>query len=993
MKLYLEPFFDKPDRAEGGIRRIVEAQRRLLPQFGVECVSDINQADITAGHGGARPLKAGIPFVSQSHGLYWSDYCWEGGEDSANRRVIDCLTCADAITVPSDYVRTAFVRGLLRYPIIIPHGVDPDEWHSEQNGGYVLWNKPRHDAVSNVNDLVSLVKAMPGTSFVSTLGVRLPNLKVVGKLPHSEMKSVIQRAGVYLALPRETFGIGTLEALAAGVPVAGWDYGGQRDIIIPGETGYLAPWGDYKALAECVNRCFVERTRLSPNCRADVLARWQWPDKIERYAQVYRDVLAERARTPGVSVVVTCHNLAKFLPDALGSVLSQTFQDWECIVVDDASTDETAGVSAEWCAKDNRFRYLRSDENLKLSRARCFGFANANGRYFINLDADDKLTPNALALLVTALERHPNLHIAYGSLDVLSEDGTKTQQNPFPREFHWLEQMAHLNQLHYAALMRREVWENTGGNRERLWRAEDAEFWCRATSYGYRAAKVTEETTLLWRNRADGKSHQEREKYKDIDGDWTADFPWAISHNAQDGLKRKGEMSFGIPNWTTLPFGAPVDKCPIWHRQKPLISIIIPLGPGHNRYVIDALDSCIAQTWGDWEVLVVNDTGEPLERIDGAPYARIVSTGGQKGAGAARNVGLAQAKGAMVFFLDADDQMHPTCLAKMLERYRQGDAGYVYSGWTVIRPDAQTMEFTADEYDPQAWLLGKSHGRNIVSVLMATEDAKRIGFNGELVAYEDWDFFIRCAIDGVWGKPVKELLVTYRAIHGQRSVGSGKPHHVELVHFLRDTYGEYIRGEKPMSPCPGGCGGNKRAIEQIEAARAAMRGRVGPLLPTITQTSPVKDGFTRMKFTGDRRGPVTYYVEGVPYTGANSDEWRFVDAANAHVPRLEAMGVWQRVKVPPPAPPVPTDSVRVQPIDMPVEKITSASLPVIEKPVEPVPLPAAPVAISAGTSLAPPPSEQPPPVAALTEAAAVVEVKEAPIPQPSKRRRGRPRKP
>jgi glycosyltransferase involved in cell wall biosynthesis len=902
LRLYLEPTFTKPDTGEGGIRRVVTAQRKYLRQFDVEVTGDILKADLTAGHGGARPLRPGVPFVSHSHGLYWSDYKWERGENNVNRWVIDTILCADAITVPSRWVRNAYVRGMLRDPKVIYHGVEPDEWQPvKEPGKYVLWNKPRHDAVSNSDDLMKIARAMPDVPFVSTLGNALPNLKLTGRVPYQQMRDTIRGAGVYLATARETFGIGTLEALACGVPVAGWNYGGQREIIVQGETGYLAEPGNYAELAECIRKCFAERVRLSQAAREDVVRRWQWADKIEQYAALYRDVLEGRRATPKVSVIVTCHNLAKYLPDALGSLEAQTFKDWECIIVDDASTDNTEDIYEGWGAKDSRFTGFTAKENLKLSRARNAGFLFTQGQYVINLDADDRLTPNALALLVGALDANPHLHIAYGSLDILSEDGKSTQKNPFPRQFDYLEQMAHLNQLHYAAMMRREVWEQVGGYRERMWRAEDAEFWCRATSYGFRASKVTEETTLLWRFRADGKSATERKTYPDIDGDWTHDFPWAIAHTAKDGVEKKKANALGMPNLTTLPFGAPIQDAPIWHREHPLVSIVIPLGPGHERYVIDALDSCVAQTEHRWEAIVVNDTGEEIARIPGAPYARIVHTTDQHGAGRARNVGLEFARAPLVLFLDADDFLAPNALAAMLAEYAKGQAGYVYSGWRVIRPDKTEMEFPAQDYDRRAWLTGKATGRNTVTVLMATEDARRIGFDAEMVGYEDWDFFCHCAVEGVCGAPVRELLLTYRHIAGQRSVKASE-HHTELVHTIKSRYADYAEGAKEMCAC---CGGNKRALAEIQAAREATNRTMNMATvgtqpqATAPAQAPVPEGHTRMRFTGDRRGPVTYYVKGTPYTGANTDEWRFLNAKNEHVDALERMGVWARVRVAP----------------------------------------------------------------------------------------------
>jgi len=174
-------------------------------------------------------------------------------------------------------------------------------------------------------------------------------------------------------------------------------------------------------------------------------------------------------------VIVTCHNLAKYLPNALNSLEQQTLSAWECIIVDDVSTDNTASVAEEFVRLDSRFRYVRTPENLKLPRALNFGHAQARGKYVLNLDADNLLPENALEILSDALDKRRELHIVYGGLDTISDDGTNRQANAFPYPvFNWYEQMAHLNQLHSSAMMRRKwlskvaaIVRDNGGQRMR----------------------------------------------------------------------------------------------------------------------------------------------------------------------------------------------------------------------------------------------------------------------------------------------------------------------------------------------------------------------------------------------------------------------------------------------------------------------------------------------------------------------------------------------
>ena len=167
-----------------------------------------------------------------------------------NRDVVESMRHAVAWTSPSEWVNRAVRRGGYWYPETVYHGIDGDKFlPSQTSGKYVLWNKARADFVSNPSDVMQLARQMPNREFFTTIGNQTENLKVLKPLPHQHMKQVVSEAGVYLATARETFGIGTLEALAYGVPVAGGDWGGQSDIILPGVTGNLAPPREYKAQA------------------------------------------------------------------------------------------------------------------------------------------------------------------------------------------------------------------------------------------------------------------------------------------------------------------------------------------------------------------------------------------------------------------------------------------------------------------------------------------------------------------------------------------------------------------------------------------------------------------------------------------------------------------------------------------------------------------------------------------------------------------------
>src|SRR5262249_43308676 len=117
--------------------------------------------------------------------------------------------------------------------------------------------------------------------------------------------------------------------------------------------------------------------------------------------------LAMDATVPRVSVIVPCYNQGEFLDEAVGSVLAQTFEDFEIVIADDGSTDEaTRAILAE--SRRPKTRIVRA-EHHGLAAARNLAIAQSNGLYLCALDADDRLDPSFLAKTVAVLDRDPSV--------------------------------------------------------------------------------------------------------------------------------------------------------------------------------------------------------------------------------------------------------------------------------------------------------------------------------------------------------------------------------------------------------------------------------------------------------------------------------------------------------------------------------------------------------------------------------------------------------
>lgn len=865
------------DQTNGGIRRVMEAQIKHLPEFGIQPVDSPHKADVINTHGSQIIFESGVPNVHSSHGLYWSRQAWGESYMQANALVIESMKQAVAHTAPSQWVANAIRRGGFFYPEVVYHGIDAQEMQPiTEHGDYVLWNKARADFVSDPNDCLTVASYLPEIKFKTTIGYPSSNVEVLrgiaaDGMPHTQMMKIVQGAGVYLATARETFGVGTLEALAYGVPVAGWDWGGQAEIVVQGQTGYLAAPGNYRELAECIKACFAERERLGVNARADALTRWRWEPRIQQYANLFQTVYNDfyGVKRPRISVVVTAYKLDQYLPHCLETVAMQTCKDFECLVIDDAGQVSTKKIVDDLRKKDKRFKYIPTPKNLGLPGARNFGFSKARGRYIRHLDADDFLSPSDLEILSGELDKDPSIHIAYGHLEVVREDGSRVLQNGEPvrggwpaDQFNWYQQMMHMNQLPSCAMMRREVLERTGGYRERMTRQEDAEFWCRATSLGFVARKVTQGVTYFHRERADSKGVTEW-KEDGKEPDWTAWFPWRMgAKDPQEGLRAWRTHGNSHPKPYLVPFGAQgkPDRMRSWYVHDyayPLVTVIVTMGPGHEKYLIDALDSVHGQTYPDWECIVVNDTGYTIgENIMGAPFVKkVINHENNFGASKARNAGIPFARGRWIVWLDADDIWLPWFLERLVAYGEQND-GVIFSDF--IEDDGKDKKiYHYQGFDMARVPFVMQHSGSSVlvprAVVQKLVEKRGYAWDEAIPGYEDGEFQTAIYDLCTCAYHVEEPLFVYRK-HTTTKREKDYNNQAEIMAYLDEKWAVYRKGEKLMAGC--GCGA-PRKVNNLPSTLMKSAGNFGNFVKQEQAREGEPAQMVTVEYLGERREPFT----------------------------------------------------------------------------------------------------------------------------------------
>jgi glycosyltransferase involved in cell wall biosynthesis len=134
-------------------------------------------------------------------------------------------------------------------------------------------------------------------------------------------------------------------------------------------------------------------------------------------------VVFEEHAVPKVSVIIPVYNGEKFIRSAIESVLNQTYSDWEIIVVDDGSTDQSREIIS---GLKGPLTYIYQ-ENSGVAIARNHGFLHSQGKFIAFLDQDDRWYANKLEAQVAALEQHANIGVVYSDVDAIDESGLVTE--------------------------------------------------------------------------------------------------------------------------------------------------------------------------------------------------------------------------------------------------------------------------------------------------------------------------------------------------------------------------------------------------------------------------------------------------------------------------------------------------------------------------------------------------------------------------------------
>ena len=197
-------------------------------------------------------------------------------------------------------------------------------------------------------------------------------------------------------------------------------------------------------------------------------------------------------KNPAISVIMSVYNGDRYLKACIDSILQQTFQDFEFIIVNDGSTDATATILDEYRRRDRR-THIIEQKNSGVGQAIARGLQLARGRYIARMDADDISLPSRFATQIIYLEKHQQVDILGSQAQLIDESGELIGITPLPVSSHMIKWTLHFFNCIFqpTVMIRRSLSERLALYNPKFAITEDYDLWIRAS-------QVTEIVNLPW---------------------------------------------------------------------------------------------------------------------------------------------------------------------------------------------------------------------------------------------------------------------------------------------------------------------------------------------------------------------------------------------------------------------------------------------------------------------------------------------------------------
>jgi O-antigen biosynthesis protein len=384
--------------------------------------------------------------------------------------------------------------------------------------------------------------------------------------------------------------------------------------------------------------------------------------------------MRDEARTfgsrPLISIITPVFDTpVKRLEEAVQSVLAQAYENWELVLIDDASTDpDLLRILPHLAGRDRRIVLTSLEKHGGISAASNLGLELARGEWVTFLDHDDVLEPDALFQIVNLLQRHPDADVIYSDEDKLGEDGFEAPvfKPDWSPDF-----FLSYNYVGHLTAVRRDLVQKAGGFRSEFDSAQDYDLFFRVTELTSRIHHIPR-VLYHWRRSESSSAISVRQKPGQLD---------ASRRAIEEHLQRGGEPSHVAVDWRTHAFRVRREL-----SEPKKVAVIIS-----NDHGADALERCVESLtsktdYPNCEILIVQSDKSPgaLANLARFPH-RLLPVSGMANDSAAKNYAASKTDAPWLLFLDDSiEVIDPDWLTIMAEHIQRPEVGAV--GARLLNP-------------------------------------------------------------------------------------------------------------------------------------------------------------------------------------------------------------------------------------------------------------------------------------------------------------------
>lgn len=497
---------------------------------------------------------------------------------------------------------------------------------------------------------------------------------------------------------------------------------------------------------------------------------------------------------PCVSVIIPVYNGERFIRSAIESVLAQSIKEWELVIVNDGSVDNSALEIRPFLGLSNV--HFTEQENKGIAATLNKGIELSSGEFIALLDQDDVWVPEKLELQVSLMRSDPDIALVHGNINFIDEDGKEFDCADHPSvtegSGYCFASLFLSNRLFAPTVMVRRTCLNVTGLFDESFRyAMDYDLWLRI-AHEY-PIKHINHTLALYRRHGSNQTrnlvalHEEvlnivRKTLRQFPDTSAQVGPEQVAHRLQWLQERISELRYESDSGL--------------ERDNPTnVSVILPVYNG-ERFVTQAIESVLAQTYKNFELIIVDDgsTDRTVDRIK--PYLREPNVRyikqRNRGLASARNTGIKSAKGRYLAFLDHDDLYTPDKLEIQVAYLT------AHPEFALVHGNLDFIDETGHEYILPVPYITDASGEcferlflcnavSVPAVLVRKEYVDRIGRFDESLRYaEDYDLWLRLAYFHSFGH-IERVFASVRKHSANMSRNSIK-HNAYVLKVLKKVF-------------------------------------------------------------------------------------------------------------------------------------------------------------------------------------------------------------